>query len=270
MQTMWNKDEEDFLFRNHESMSVQEIADILKRSHSSVENKKSKMGLKGVRKYNFNFDFFKYPLNEVSAYWLGFISADGYISSNKEFAIQLKEDDFEHLKKFNKDLSGNIPVTFSKKKERYICGKVTPESKLCQIRIFSTQMVSDLANLGVYANKSKTIRFPRFLDDKMTWCFLRGYFDGDGSIYYDLSSNQLRAKITSGSKDFRDGFCEFLKRFGIKTYVTEQGSGLDCGVTGKECHKIFFSNLYDNSSVFLDRKYKKYKKYKHLYGLCEQ
>lgn len=266
MQQEWNKKEIDFVKENHTKMSVNEMAIYLGRTHSSVENKKGKLGLKGERKYTFNIDFFKPPLTEFSAYWLGFISADGYISSPKELAIQLKDTDYEHLKKFNKCLNGNIPVTFFEKKPRVICGKLTGTSYLAQIRVFSKELVLDLNNLGVYPKKSFTLGFPNLESDFLTWCFVRGYFDGDGSIYYDKNRKQLKAKITSASPAFKNGFSEFLKRFGIKTFMGKE-KNIDCGITGKESHKIFFSNLYDDAEMFLDRKYKKYKTYKHLFGL---
>lgn len=268
MQKEWKNEEVEFVLNNHIKMSIKEMAKYLGRSESSVENKRCKLGLKNERKYNFNIDFFKNPLNEFSAYWLGFIYADGYISTPKEVAIQLKNDDFEHLKKFNKCLDGNIPVTFFEKKPRYIKEKYTGTSYLCQIRIFSKEVVSDLNKLGVYQKKSLTIKFPKLDNDYLTWCFIRGYFDGDGSLYYNKNGNQLRAKITSGSPNFINYFSEFLKKFNIKTYIT----GYDCGLTGKESHRLFFDLLYDNekAKVFLDRKYKKYKTYKHLLGLNKQ
>lgn len=256
----WTEEEINFVKENHLRMSVLEIANKLGRTHSSVENKKGKLGLKGERKHQFNYDFFKAPFDECSAYWLGFIYADGYISSYKELAIQLKSDDFEHLKKFNICLNGNIPVTFFDKQPRYIKGKYTGVSHLCQIRIFSKEMVSDLDALGVHMKKSNNIEFPFFEDSWLEWSFFRGYFDGDGSIYYDKRSNQLRAKITTGSESFRTSASNFLESHGIKTYI----NGLDCGITGKESHRILFGNMYDHATIYLDRKYKKYINYRHL------
>lgn len=265
----WTKEEVDFVKENHINMSVNEIALRLGRTHSSVENKKGKLGLKGERKYNFNMEFFESPLNEISSYWLGFIGADGYISSHKEFSIQLKSTDYEHLKKFNKSMGGNIPVTFFEKKPGMIDGKPIPACKICQIRIYSTKMVSDLINLGILPNKSLIFKFPNLDNEALMWSFIRGYFDGDGSVYYDERSNQLRTKITSGSKVFREGFSDFLKPYGIKTYMTAKGDGLDCGITGKESTRIFLSKMYDNSNMHLDRKYNKYQNYKYLFGLSE-
>jgi DNA-binding transcriptional regulator WhiA len=261
----WTEIEVGFIKENHEKLSIKEIAEYLGRTHSSVENKTHKLGLKADRKYSFNTDFFKNPLNEYSAYWLGFIYADGYLS-HKELGIQLQKDDHEHLKKFNKCLNGNIPVTFLEKQPRYIKEKHTGTSYLCSIRVFSTEVTKDLNNLGATPKKSMIIDFPSLDNDYLTWCFIRGFFDGDGSIYYDKLRNEFRGKVTSGSPKFLKSFSEFLNKFGIRTYITD----LDCGISGKESHRIFFSNIYENANIYLDRKYKKYQNHKYLLGLSKQ
>jgi intein/homing endonuclease len=247
-------------------MSNREMAVYLGRTNSSVENKKGRLGLKGERKYQYDYDFFSSPLTEYSAYWIGFIAADGYVSDDgKAVGITLKKDDFEHLKKFNKCLGGNIPTTFRTRKSSDYNGKTFPVREQCTIRIYNKEMVKDLNAYGIVPRKSLVLKFNNFESDYLTWCYIRGYFDGDGSVYYDKRSNQLRTKITSGSLDFRKSFCEFLNKFGIKTYMTGQGEGLDCGITGKESTRIFLSKMYDNSSIHLDRKYKKYQNYKCLW-----
>lgn len=262
MQKEWNDNEINFLRSNYEKMSYREIGEYLGRTHSSVENKANKIGINRDRKYKFNIDFFKNPLSEHPAYWIGFIAADGGISKDyKSFGITLKRDDYEHLKKLNKDISGNIEVKFRTRKECIFAGKHVPEREQCNIVVYSTEMVRDLAQYGVVPQKSLTLKFPIIEDDDLMWAYLRGYFDGDGSIYYDKRSNQLRTKITSGSPLFRISFQEYLGKFGIKTYVSD----MDCGITGKECTRIFLSKLYDNSTIYLDRKYKKYQNYKYLW-----
>jgi len=264
----WTEEDIKFLKDNYITMTTRELANSLDRTYSSVENKRGKLGLKDERKYNFDFDFFKDPLTEHSAYWLGFIGADGYVSDEgKSLGITLKNDDYEHLKKFNKTLNGNVPVVFRERVATVISGRQTGIRKQCSIRLYSTEMVKDLYSYGIVPRKSLIIEFPPIKDDYLLWCYIRGYFDGDGSLYYDKRSNQLRAKITSGSYSFIESFSEYLKRFEIKTYITSNKT--DCGITGKECTRLFLSKIYDNANIYLDRKYKKYKKYKYLFGFNE-
>jgi hypothetical protein len=262
MQKEWTKKEIEFVLNNHPKMSIREMSEKLGRSESSVENKRCKLGLKNERKYYYNTSFFKQPLNEVSAYWFGFLYADGFVVG-KELGIVLGEKDIDHLKKFNKDIKGNIPISLTKKPAGYIKEKPVKERITCEMRIYCKEIVSDLYALGLTEKKSLTCCFPTFDDEYILWCFIRGYFDGDGSVYYDKRSNQLRCKITSGSSDFKKGFANFLNACGIKTYM----SGIfDCGITGKESTRIFLSNIYQNANIYLDRKYKKYQNYKYLFG----
>jgi len=261
-QKTWSKKEIDFLIVNHENVSFKNIAKKLGRTYSSVKNKSQKLGLIRDRKYQYDFNFFKKPLKEESAYWLGFIYADGWVSG-KEIGIELKSTDFKHLKKFNISLNGNIPVTFREKEERYIKGKLARKSKLCKIRLYNVSMIYDLNALGVFSNKSLCAKFPIFDDEKIQWHFLRGHFDGDGSISYDKRSNQLRVKIDSGSNEFKKEYANFLKKYGIKTFFSGETV---CGITGKDSTKNFLLNIYNNATIYLDRKYEKYKTYKYLFG----
>jgi len=264
MQKEWDEKEIEFLIKNYEKMSYREIGKILERTQSSVENKAHRLGISQEKKYKFNSDFFKNPLNEHSCYWLGFISADGYISKdNKSIGIALKADDCEHLKKFNKDIEGNIPVTFRTKKQTFYKGKNIPERNQCEIRIYSKELVKDVRSYGIIPKKSLILEFPKIENNGLMWHYIRGYFDGDGSIYYDKNSNQLRIKITCGAPSFIKDFREYLDKYNIKTYVSS--SGIDCGITGKESTRIFLSNIYDNANIYLERKYKKYQNYKYLW-----
>ncbi len=263
MQKEWGVKEIDFLKNNYAKMSYREIGNFLKRTQSSVENKAHKLGINREKKYNLNINFFKPPLTEFSAYWLGFIAADGYVSQNsKEVSIELKKDDYEHLKKFNKHLQGNMFIKYRTRNPRYIKGKYTGQSELCEITVYSKPLVLDLNSLGICPRKSLIIQFQDLKDDSLTWSYIRGFFDGDGSIYYDKRSNQLRCKIACSSPVFIEGFQNFLNRFNIKTYKDGEG----CGITGKESTRIFLSKMYDNANVYLDRKYKKYQNYKYLFG----
>lgn len=269
MQKEWSEKEIKFLIENYEKMSYREIGEILKRTKASVQAKASKIGIKHEKKYKFNSDFFKSPLNERSAYWIGFIAADGYVSKGKSggncIGIELKSTDYKHLKKFNKDIEGNIPVVFRVREQVSFGKKIIQNAKQCVIRIYSEEVFKDLGSWGVVPKKSKILKFPKIENDKLMWHYIRGYFDGDGSIFYEKRSNQLHTKITCASPFFIKSFVDYLNKYNIKTYIAS--SGIDCGITGKESTRIFLSKMYDNATVYLERKYKKYQDYKYLYSL---
>lgn len=126
------------------------------------------------RRIFFNEKYFSEPLTEKSAYWLGFIQADGSIRIKphvKVLQLTLAMRDADHLDQFLSDLDANIVA------RRYPMAKVP----CATIHLTSSQMVNDLMTLGVMPNKTGLGTFP-IVSDELTSHYLRGVFDGDGNI----------------------------------------------------------------------------------------
>ena len=60
-------------------------------------------------------------------------------------------------------------------------------------------MCDDLLELGLHPNKSLTIQFPT-VPDHLVRHFIRGCWDGDGSVYW--ADRHIAASFVSGSHDF--------------------------------------------------------------------
>ena len=85
----------------HYKRDISTISDIAKNIGYKCKNNRN-------RKYNLNENYFEVIDTEHKAYWLGFIFADGYISSRDNgFELSLKGSDIEHLHKFNKFMEHN-------------------------------------------------------------------------------------------------------------------------------------------------------------------
>lgn len=157
------------------------------------------MGNKRI--YDVNDSFFS-VLNEKSAYWLGFIYADGYISKTENcLRITLSAKDEDHLVKFKEDISSESPITYhmNRYSEKYSL------TKKARISIFSKQIKEDLLKLGCGPMKSLTCTFPE-IQENLIPHFIRGYFDGDGSIYivkpYGRMKNPSIGISIIGTEDF--------------------------------------------------------------------
>lgn len=113
--------------------------------------------------------------------------------------------------------------------------------------------------------KSLSMQFPdvpeEFLGD-----FIRGYFDGDGSIvlHHTLYNTYAQASFTSGSKDFLCELQKVLQRHGISSHLYIDGRETNSShylrvIKRSEIDKLFHF-MYDNLSDvgFLNRKYEKY------------
>lgn len=259
----WSDKEEQFLIDNHNIMSKKEIAKVLGRTETAIDVRMSRLGLCGM-KYNYNRDFFETIDTEEKAYWLGFLYADGCVSitdsKNKsgEVCIILKASDCDHLKKFNKSLNGNIPVTF----REFICNLNNKPSKTCSIRCYSYKMVSDLINHGCVERKSLIVKMPTHLRNDLYRHFIRGYYDGNGGISLcNRKKKDLKINFCTGSKDMADGLRTTLYSFGINSYIiTErENTTYRLYVAGMKNVDNMIHFMYDNSTISLDRKLEKQK-----------
>ena len=200
-----------------------------------------------MRKYNLNEHFFD-VLNEKSAYWLGFLYADGFVrmkdGRSGELKLKLKDTDKGHIEKFLNHLGC---------KKQIKCG-VDGKSKFCSVSIYSTILVKKLFELGCVNNKTQKIRLPNLNQDLMPH-FIRGYFDGDGCIYKVKQKHNSFVVTICSNKSFND---DVIKLLGYgKDYKYENYSIINFS---KKIEVINFRDyIYTNAETFLERKQIKFK-----------
>jgi hypothetical protein len=137
------------------------------------------------------------------AYVLGLIFTDGNLHIRKDKSgyelgiLSFGQKDKELVEKFLKlmDCDAKIPY-----RERRVLESTTA-GELYYFSIGNNDIANDLQRIGVTANKSLDMKFPD-IPYKYFRHFVRGIFDGDGSVYLDKKINALRIKLLSGSKSF--------------------------------------------------------------------
>ena len=210
----------------------------------------------------FNEHIFDIIDTEEKAYWLGFIFADGYISSCKEnkkpnyqFEISLKADDVSHLKKFNtfmQHIYNNVKISTVK------CGNV--ECKRCRWSVRNKHLWETLNSYGCTPNKSLTLQFPKeefFVDKKLIVDFIRGYWDGDGCITY-LNKEHTQMSISAlGTESFIKKLNDYFPNK-ITIFHEKNKSTWTIAAQHRTAFKTIYY-LYENSTIYLDRKYIIYK-----------
>lgn len=119
------------------------------------------------------------------AYVLGFFAADGSMSYNKRGAyyIPFEITDKKLLAAIRDSLGSNHTIT-----ERKRIRNRVPSYRL---QIGSKTMFNDLLRIGMTPRKSKTIRLPK-IPAKYLAHFVRGYFDGDGSVAFGYFKSRDR------------------------------------------------------------------------------
>lgn len=270
----WNDGELLFLKQNYQTMTHDEIAKRIGRTKTAVDIKLSKLGLK-KSKYHYNCNFFNIINSEEKAYWLGFIFADGYVHFNTdvrnyELGIELQASDYLHLKKFNKSLNGNVDVKFRERDIYWENQGYTRSYKTCLIRFYSRTLIEPLLKYNIANGKSDTLDFP---DIPLEYYspFIRGFFDGDGCICKDsIHKRMVHLDFTSVSYNILEKIRTILYNNGIYSYIYQEKAydnySKKCGKNGmRNTYRLCIKGvtntynmiryLYDDATIFLDRKY---------------
>lgn len=220
------------------------------------------------RKYILNEHYFDQIDTEEKAYFLGLLYADGCNSQqNNTIKISLQEEDKEILERFNVAINSNRPLKYIsnlKKKD----AKRKPQWLLC---LSSKHLSNQLSILGCHPNKTHTLIFPteqqvpKFL--LIHW--LRGLWDGDGSFSFWKTKYKTK-KETKYINAYcinlvgTESLCNNVKIYLMDTFGIDSGVYNIKGKLSKRLkikrHENMISIIdlfYNNSSLFLNRKYKK-------------
>lgn len=203
------------------------------------------------KKYKADDRVFEVIDTEEKAYWLGFLYADGYVSSTngKRIGLALSTKDYKHLEKFKSFLNSDYPISV------YTSSGYS-NTEYCRMIITSEKMYEDLVSHGVVEHKTNVLEYPYWLDSDLQKHFLRGYIDGDGCITNNGSSYAVKIMGTDG---FLDGVVRFLTNEQAYTYGSRTQRNSECDV---KCLNLFgktaFNTItltYGESHIYLDRKF---------------
>ena len=207
---------------------------------------------RSYRSYTLKEDVFEKVDDEDSAYWLGFLYADGYISNDgNTLEIGLSSKDRDHLEKFKLFIQTDSPI---KDRDILLNGKLFPSSR---VQICSRKLVSDLSVLGCMNKKSLILEFPTTeqVPEHLVQHFMRGYFDGDGCYHLSKTDKQRQFSII-GTESFVERYEEILFALGVnRTKISRCGQAYQSRHGGNNQVNKITSFLYDNASIYLERKY---------------
>lgn len=212
-----------------------------------------------TRTYTYDKDFFKNIDSEEKAYWLGFIAADGSIINNGYgLEISVAYSDKEHLEKFIASISGELSmITYLNKTAGN--GKYYPTAR---VRVMSKQLCDDLYGKEIVPNKGLMLDFPCYLSESLIRHYLRGYFDGDGSISTNGRNRNGSPKYALNliaTESFLINFMNHLKNLGVSEVKLQSKCNMFVwNKVGINQIGIILNYLYDNCNIYLERKHIKY------------
>lgn len=200
---------------------------------------------------------------EEKAYWLGFMYADGCIFTDrknlKNIQLSLSVKDYDHLAKFNVFLKYNRGLVISKN------GLNSKQEQLYVVstKIIDAHLYDALNKLGCCERKSTILEFPQisiFKNNNLIIHFIRGYFDGDGSLgsYMCNKRGLFNSASFVGTKNFLSEIQQILGLHSTLRHKKDKHPNI---------YKLNYYNdnaielaakLYSNSTIYLTRKYNKY------------
>lgn len=256
---LYNNGKQQWEIAKHINCAQTSISGILRRNKIIT-----RVGKK-ITYNDINKNFFKEINYETSAYFLGFLYADGCVQiKNNTYttSLKLKNNDQYIIEKFRDIMSPSSPIKISYGK--YSCFRIN-QKEICE------QLISH----GCVPNKSLILEFPKTVPNELIRHFLRGYSDGDGCIY----KNKLQKTITSkvhintiwkiiSTKQFCNQTAKILKeQLGIncsqslsRPKTNQITTTLSVG--GNLQVRKILDWMYQDSTIYLPRKHEKYLEFK--------
>lgn len=241
-----------------EGKTATDICKQLQISKSALFRTLNKLNLQIPNHHNalkFDNTVFDIINTEEKAYWLGFLYADGNVSStNNVISITLQYSDISHLEKFNNFIKNKNSV------KEGIIRLSNKEYKICKLSVCNKHFKESLIKLGCFPRKSLILEFPNlniFTDKNLVYDFIRGYVDGDGCLTFS-KSGRLELSIL-GTKEFLSGILnifpnKFKSLHKIKRLSTNVYKISNCGDNADYVTSI----LYKNANIYLERKYNRF------------
>jgi len=243
-------DADYIIHRLREGLPLTKIANELSCSRNTLYRHMEKQGV-SPRDFKLNHDTFECIDDEHTAYWLGFLYADGNVMDKKgvhRISFNLHERDESHLHKFRDFIDCIV--------------KPRPFREFIRLSVHSQKMVNDLISHGCVPRKS-LILSPPGIEDHLIPHFMRGYWDGDGS--FSVRSYQTKDSLYSsivGTEVFLNWIQDVLIEASVianRKKLQPDGKIKTLKINGGFESLNLVKYLYTGASVYLDRKYSKIK-----------
>ena len=211
------------------------------------------------RKWTLDESFFDEINTEQKAYFMGLLYADGCLNDGKQSSIVLSlcETDKDILEKFNLALKYDRPLAIIKK-----YGKAKQDA--FTVTVQCRRMYNAVVRFGCTPRKTFTLTYPNFISAELHRHFIRGFFDGDGSMSFNgrfgyvniVATDMFCQSVASILNDQLGITCNFYK-----PNLKDKGKNhsiLNLRVKGGRQLDKLFHYMYDNSTVYMERKYNKF------------
>lgn len=201
-----DKNELRLLYRD-KKYSQDKIAEMLNCSQWVVSNRLRSFNIPTrpktcnlvKRKYEYDKNFFKKITTDV-AWALGLLVSDGFVKINQRygyFGLKLKNEDKDVIFKVKRILRYDGPILKAKTMLKH--KGTIKRFNFSLLKINDTNMANELEKLGIRQNKTHNENFLACIketnNEGIISSFIRGIYDGDGSLLFDKKRNSMCFQI---------------------------------------------------------------------------
>lgn len=213
-----------------------------------IRNQKEQLILENIKRTKaINHNYFS-VLNNENSYYIGFLAADGTIRKDRnEIKIGLSSVDKEFLQDFKEKI----------KTEKEIHTYMTSNGFECSELSFSSlQMKLDLMNYGIVPNKTVIGLNLNLIPKQYQLAFIKGFFDGDGSVVFNKNTKQIKVSFVSHTKEILEQINNFFNKQG---YIYQDNRKILYSLEFSTLPSLkILKNFYKLNTPCLKRKYEKY------------
>lgn len=253
----WTEDEINKLIELWSKATKKELLDAFpNRTFQKLQSKAHTLKLHcEVQRNGFSdLNFLKLEnLSPQSAYWWGFIMADGHIRKEGNLIISLNVDDKDYLQQLASKLNAKLNET------QIMNSFTNSTSTFVRLSVSNKKIISEWVEVLNMTETAKTY-FPPNLDvfDPYFIYFFLGFVDGDGSIWLSRNYPQLKIENHISWKSNLDKFAQILRdRYKINSAVTKIGNKNTAILTIANRDDIIKLSKYCRKVDYLHRKWDK-------------
>ena len=239
-----------------QEIPVTEIVEIFSVTKSAVYRRlrqiKGPLGKERTvikRKYTVDESFFEVIDTPDKAYVMGWFYSDGSNDLSRYTAsISLAENNSDALYKIRDVIGSNAEIKISQ------CYSWQRQFRLS---IYNKVVSTQIARLGISGNVTYTRTWPEWLSEELQPYFIRGLIEGDGYV----SARDSRSYCTgySGTIMMCEALGKILDKQNIR-YRLNRGKKVNCNlrITRHADTVRFLDYIYEDATIYLDRKYANY------------
>lgn len=204
------------------------------------------------RSYAIDKDYFNSIDTEAKAYWLGFILADGCIKKEGCVSIGLSYKDVDHLEKLKNAVQSDRPIVIETR------NAFDNTYETCTFVMQNMNITNALRRYGIENHKSCNEKLSDLIPEHLMRHYIRGIYDGDGWITWNLNNHTYEIGIGMGEECLL-GIKAHLESIGVKEYPVKAYRNISrYRITSKKEIRKTLDYLYQDATVYLDRKYMRF------------